>query len=151
MLNVDVDNDLENMLKRWQEVSPEVFDFAGQARVGEVFKEKKYMPYKPKAPQQFRNTPLADPTVLVNGKSIVDIGFVDFGITFDSAGSIQFHGEPVTVLGFDMDPFCVAKSLVMHTMIKSKQVSARSIVEVWLSSLWSKATLSAFKREPGLF
>lgn len=146
MLNEEVDNDLKNnMLKRWQELSPEVIEFVCQADAGEVFKEKKYMPYNPKAPQQFRNTPLAEPTVLVNGTSIVDIGFVDFGITFDSAGSIQFDGEPVTVLGFDMDPFCVAKSLVMHTMIKSKQVSARSIVEVWLSSLWSKATLSAFK------
>ena len=137
MLNEDVDNDLKkSMLKRWQELSLEVFDFACQADAGKVFKEKKYTPYNSKAPQQSRNTPLAEPIVLVNGRSIVDIGFVDFGITFDSAGSIQF----------DMDPFCVAKSLVMHTMIKSKEVSAWYIVEVWLSSLWSKATFSAFKR-----
>ena len=145
MLNRE-DNDKGNMLKRWQELSPAVCDFCCEADEGEVFKEKSYMPYNPGAPQQFRNTPLAEPTVLVNGKTIVDIGFVDFGIAFDSAGSIQFDEEPVTVLGFDTDPFCVAKSLVMHTMIQAKQVSARSIVEVWLSSLWSKATLSAFKR-----
>ena len=83
-----------------------------------------YRPYNPCAPQQFRNTPLDVPTVLDNGKSIVDIGFVDFVISFDSIGSIDFKGEPVTVLGYDMDPFCVAKSMVMITMMKNSAVNA---------------------------
>ena len=146
MLNKTSDGDREDMLKIWQELSPAVIDFALRADAGEVFKEKVYMPYNPGAPQQFRNTPLAEPTVLVNGRSIVDIGFVDFGIAFDSIDSIDFNGEPVTVLAYDMDPFCVAKSMVMHTMMKDKQVSARTVVEVWLSSLWSNDTFSAFQR-----
>ena len=73
------------------------------------------------------------PTILENGRSVVNIGFVDFGISFDSIGSIDsfdsigsidFKGEPVIVLGYDMDPFCVAKSMVMITMIKASAVNA---------------------------
>ena len=75
------------------------------------------------------------PTILENGISVVNIGFVDFGISFDSVGSIDFKGEPVIVIGYDMDPFCVANSMVMITMMKYSAVNAQSIVEVWLSSL----------------
>ena len=45
-----------------------------------------------------------------------------------------------------MDPFCVDKSMVMITMMKDSAVNALYIVEVWLSSLWSKVTLRSFKK-----
>ena len=81
-----------------------------------------YRPYNPGAPQQFCNTPMYLLTVLENGRSVVNIGCVDFGISFDSVGSINFKGEPVIVLGYDMDPFCVSKSMVIITMMKTAQL-----------------------------
>eukprot|EP00957_Ditylum_brightwellii_P051528 3906983-Ditylum_brightwellii.AAC.1 len=58
--------------------------------------------------------------------------------------TIDFKDSPVTVFGYESDPFCVAKSMVMMKMIQDVNVSARSVVEVWLSSLWSKATFKSF-------
>jgi hypothetical protein len=89
---------------------------------------------------------MAEPTKLDNGKTIVDIGFVDFGITFDSIDTLEPEGDPLIVVGFEAEPQCVAKSMIMIEMMKDAQVMARSVVEVWLSSLWSKTTLRAFKK-----
>jgi hypothetical protein len=44
----------------------------------------------------------------------VDIGFVDFGIAFDSVDSIDETGEPLTVLGYEMEPHCIAKTKYKH-------------------------------------
>ena len=140
------DNDVRNLFKRWQEISPALFDFLEGAKTGDIFARKEYTPYEPGAPQQFRNTPLAEPAKLEGDKIVVDIGFVDFGMVFDSIKTLDPRGKPLIVVGYDAAPLCVAKSLVMHTMLKDSQVEARSIVEVWLSSLWSEKTLLAFKR-----
>jgi hypothetical protein len=135
----------EELLQRWQEVSANLYEFLRRARPGDIFRTKEYRPYKPIAPQQFRNTPLAERGVVRNGDRVVDIGFVDFGIIFDSMNQIEAGGEPVVVTGIEAEPFCVAKSTVMMQMIKNRQTSARSVVEVWMSSLWSKSTFNAFK------
>ena len=71
----------------------------------------------------------------LNGNTLVDIEFVDFGIAFDLVDSLDDGGNPLVVVGYDMSPFCVAKSMVMVEMMKDTEVGARSVVEVWLSSL----------------
>jgi hypothetical protein len=77
----------------------------------------------------------------------MDVGFVDFGMPFDSIATLETDAsEPLTILGIEASPFNVAKSLVMLEMIKDRAVSARSVVEVWLSSLWSEETFLAFKK-----
>lgn len=146
MMSIENDPDPQNLLKRWMEVGPDLFDFISTADAGDVWKTKPYRLYSPPAPQQFRNTSFSCPTHIQNGKNIVDIGFVDFGIIFESVDSIDPAGEPVQVLAYDKDPFCIAKTLVMHEMILDESVQPRSVVEVWLSSLWSVKTFEAFKR-----
>lgn len=136
----------QTTLKRWDEVSQELDGFLETATPGDVWRTKTYRLFAPGAVQQFRTTPLAEPAVLTNGTSMVDIGFVDFGIVFDSIHSLDIEGEPLLVTGYDMEPMCVAKSLIMLEMMKDDAVATRNVIEVWLSSLWSKATLSAFKR-----
>jgi len=145
-LTLDGEKTQRDLLKRWQEISPNLFEFIENAKIGDIFLKNTYASYQPGAPQQFRNTPLSEPAVLKNGTTVIDIGFVDFGIAFDSIDSIDFKGSPVTVFGYEMEPFCVAKSMVMMEMIKDVDVNTRSVVEVWLSSLWSKSTLHAFKK-----
>jgi hypothetical protein len=140
------DTNTQHFAKRWQEISPNLFEFLRTAEPGDIFRKKQYRPYNPGAPQQFRNTPMAEPTKLENGKTIVDIGFVDFGITFDSIDTLEPEGDPLIVVGFEAEPQCVAKSMIMIELMKDAQVMARSVVEVWLSSLWSKTTLQAFKK-----
>jgi len=140
------ENDQRDMLKRWMEISPNLEAFLAVAKPGDIFLDKEYAPYEPRASQQFRNTPLAEPIKLNNGKFLVDIGFVDFGMCFDSINTLDPSGEPLTVIGYDASAQCVAKSLIMIQMMKDESVEARSVVEVWLSSLWTEKTFRAFKK-----
>lgn len=140
------DTDVRDLAKRWQEVSPNLGSFVETAKPGDIFLKKQYCPYNAGAPQQFRNTPMAEPGILENGKTIVDIGFVDFGMAFDSIDSLRLDGEPTVVVGYEAEAQCVAKSMIMIEMMRDVGVTARSVVEVWLSSLWSEITFQAFKR-----
>ena len=49
------------------------------------------------------------------------------------------------MLAYEMEPQCVAKTMVMIEMLKDPNTVPRMVVEVWLSSLWSKSTVRAFK------
>jgi len=134
----------QDILKRWQEISPALFIFLENAQVGDIFEAKEYRPYLPDAPQQFRNSPMQERCGVRNGDVVIDIGFVDFGVIFEAVGQIKPYGKKVKVFGFDAEPFCVAKSCVMIRMIKNPETRTRSVVEVWMSSLWSEATFTAF-------
>ena len=101
-------------------------------------------PIRAQSPATFPNSPLAEPTPLVAGKTVVDFGFVDFGITIDFIECISDNGAPLVVLAYEMEPMCVAKTSIMLEMMRDAAVSPRSVVEVWLSSLWSEATYVAF-------
>ena len=138
-------HDQQQLLWRWQEISPELFNFLnGTPTPGTVFQKKAYRPYRPGAPQQFRNTPLALGGLLKNGITVIDIGFVDFGVVFDCVDSLDTQGAPIDIVGIEADPFCVAKALVMFEMTKCPSNMARAVVEVWFSSLWSIKTYQAF-------
>lgn len=113
----------KGLLKRWQEVSPALFRFVEAARIGDVFREKGYYPYSPGAPQQFRNSPTPDRPPLSNGKTMIEIGFVDFGLTFDGIDSLDVDGPPLIVVGYEMEAQCIAKALIMITMMKDLRVS----------------------------
>jgi hypothetical protein len=134
-----------DMLSRWHELSPNLSDFVKHASPGDVFLKKRYIEYSERAPQQFRNTPLNVPLIIKNGTAMIDIGFVDFGIVIDSIHSIDENGPPIHIIGVEKEPFCVAKALVMYTMARNHRNSARSIVEVWLSSLWTEETYDGFR------
>ena len=136
---------MEDRLKRWQEISPNLVDFVSHAMPGDIFIKKRYLPYCPGAPQQFRNSPLPAPGVLKNGTTMVEFGFVDFGISFDGIDSLDPDGAPVHIFGYEMEPFCVAKTMVMLEMMKDVSTSPRSIVEVWMSSLWTQAAYNTFQ------
>ena len=87
-----------------------------------------------------------DQPVLPNGKRMVEIGFVDFCITFDGIDSLDAEGLPLMVVGYEMEAQCVAKARIMIVMMKDPRVKTREVLEVWLNSLWSKSTFAAFKR-----
>ena len=120
------ENDFRDKLKRWQELSPQLDDFLLRATPGDIFYEKGYHPYAPGASPHFRNTPLAEPfsssLKLENGRTLVDFGFVDFGFVFDSIKTLDMSGDPLTVVGYEASPQCVAKSLVMIQMMEDGDV-----------------------------
>ena len=114
------EKDADNLLKRWQEVSPALFEFLREATPGDIFYAKQYHPYAPGAPQQFRNTPLAEPLKLENGRTMVDIGFADFGVALDSIKTLNPSGEPLTIIGYDMSPLNTCLLLeYLHSKVKA--------------------------------
>jgi hypothetical protein len=136
-----------DILRRWGYIGPELAPFIKGNEAGKVFETKPYLKYHQNAPQQFRNAPLGEPTKLLNGTTLVDIGFVDFGIALDSIETLDADPlkGPLKVIGYEIEPLCVAKSLVMLQMMRNEAVRSRSVVEVWLSSLWSTDTHTAFR------
>lgn len=144
MMSDKTEFDRTDMLKRWGEISSNLGEFLLIAKPGALFLKKPFTPYKTR-PQQFRNSPVLEPIILVNGTTVIEIGFVDFGITLEGIDSLKLDGEPLTVVGYEMEPMCVAKTLVMLEMMKMQTVAARSVVEVWVSSLWSETTYDAFR------
>jgi hypothetical protein len=138
--------DQGDLLKRWGQITPHLDEFISRAKPGDVFTEHKFRAYSPGAPQQFRNSPYLTPFKLMNGTTVIDLGFVDFGCVLDSIDSIEDDSSrPVLVVAYDAEQMCVAKTSIMLEMMKVVSVAPRSIVEVWLSSLWSEATYSAFR------
>lgn len=68
-------------------------------------------------------------------------------MAFDSIMTLDLDDyEPLKIIGYEASPLCIAKMLVMLQMMKNDKVNARSIIEVWLSSLWSEQTSQSFKR-----
>lgn len=134
-----------SLLRRWQEISPEVVDFMKGAKIGDIYVSPYSKQYSSGSVQHYRNTPPFEPANLGSGKVIVDFGFVDFGIVVDGVSSIQVGSAPTLIYAFDKEPFAIAKSLVMMQMMRDPRVSSRSLVEVWMSTLWTSATLHLFR------
>jgi hypothetical protein len=141
------DLSMESLLKRWCEYSPKLLDFISTASPGDIYRNKLYLPYdnQGRGPQQFRNTAPLFPVPLVNGKTFVEFGFVDFGMTIDGVETLDETKAPVVIYAYEKEPLSVAKCLVMLEMMRSPTIQPRSVVEVWMSTLWSPKTFKAFK------
>jgi hypothetical protein len=50
-LNKSDDDNVDNLLKRWHEVSPELNNFRRRDQPGDIFVNKTYHPYTPPTPQ----------------------------------------------------------------------------------------------------
>jgi hypothetical protein len=140
-----MDENKESFQYRWLENTPELREFIMGAKVGDVYDSPHVNPYVPGSVQHYRNTPPFEPPVLESGKVILDFGFVDFGIALDGVSSIKTGDAPTIVYAFDKEPFAIAKSLVIMQMMQDKSVSPRSLVEVWMSTLWTHKTLQLFR------
>ena len=138
--------EFSDIVKRWGGWSDEIKEFIFEGKVGDIFLKKTYLEYNTGqvAPQQFRNTAPSAAPHFANGTVHVDIGFVDFGVVIDGVETIQTEGPPVTVLAFDKEPMCVAKSMIMLEMMKISEIKPRNIIEVWMSTLWTRETLEFF-------
>ncbi len=130
--------------------------FLSRAKFGDVYTAGPYHPYTDsffRGEQQFRNTPPILPKVITstenpaifNGRNVIEIGFVDFGMSIEIIDCISTEGPPVVIHAFDESALCIAKSLVMIEMMKIPSTEKQSVVEVWVCTLWSLKTLKAFK------
>jgi hypothetical protein len=82
------------------------------------------------------------------GSTVVSIGFVDMGFlreaTFAPAKD-PTATAPLHWVGFEASAYCVAKTAVIASMMEIGE-EVDSLLQVWFSAGWMKATLQAFRR-----
>ena len=127
----------DDLLKRWQKLSPNLFDIVQHAQPGDIFLKKQHNPYSPLELLNSFEIHHYLSKLSFKTERTSYIGFVDFEIDFDYIDSIKFDGEPVRVFCYEKEPFCVVKSMIIMEMIQDFDVTPRSIVEVWLSKYCS--------------
>eukprot|EP01004_Peranema_trichophorum_P002865 NODE_1892_length_1765_cov_40.137028_g1609_i0.p1 GENE.NODE_1892_length_1765_cov_40.137028_g1609_i0~~NODE_1892_length_1765_cov_40.137028_g1609_i0.p1 ORF type:complete len:245 (+),score=29.64 NODE_1892_length_1765_cov_40.137028_g1609_i0:310-1044(+) len=80
--------------------------------------------------------------IFTRGHVHVAIGFVDLGI-LSCSNIVGDSPEPLRFIGFDKNPHCIAKTLVLKQMILNK-AEPKTVAQVWYSSSWSKSTANSF-------
>jgi hypothetical protein len=81
------------------------------------------------------------------GTTHVAIGFNDFSSLLSATLQDESaKSGPLKFVGVEMSEFAVAKCKVVAQMLGSADVSISSVMEVWLSSTWSEATLTSFRK-----
>jgi len=125
---------------------------------------------------QYQKCPSYAMPRLFSGQTVIDIGCVDFGILLysdihgceemkemkvidnDNGNNNASEGKnanddangddvnPLRFYGYGGNVFSVCKTRVLVHMLQDRDVSIQSIVEIFVSSLWSEKTLKDFER-----
>lgn len=139
-----------DMIKRWHGTG--AFDIlnakADSLRYGDIIDGRDAMGgvvplYGARIRSNFANNP-SRAEVYFFGTTHIAIGFNDFS-SLVAATLHEKASGPLRFVGFEMSEFAVAKCKVVAQMLKSSHVLIASVMEVWLSSTWSQATLSEFR------
>lgn len=83
--------------------------------------------------------------IMQSGHSHIAIGFCDLGLLANCSINQSDADGPVHFMGIDMSSYSVAKSYVINEMLKNKEMSSESVLEVWFSSTWTKPTKCDFQ------
>ncbi|KAL4145802.1 hypothetical protein PRNP1_011678 [Phytophthora ramorum] len=144
--------DFSDRVKRWHGTEAmEILHSRRFVKYGDIVDgreaQKDYVPeYEARVRYNFANNP-SRAEVYYFGTTHVAIGFTDFSSLLAATLHDNLHnGEPLKFVGFDMSEFAVAKCKVVAQMLKSSDVSIWSVMEVWLSSVWSGTTLKDFRK-----
>ncbi|KAG2511691.1 hypothetical protein JM16_008167 [Phytophthora kernoviae] len=143
--------DPAHFIKRWHGTGVMGVLRAKTLKFGDIIDAREAMSdavpaYDARIRSNFANNPSRAEVYFI-GSTHVAIGFNDFS----SLLTAQLHNKPNSVaplrfVGFEMSEFAVAKCKVVAQMLGSPSASILSVMEVWLSSTWSKTTLRDFRK-----
>ena len=92
----------------------------------------------------FSNAPsFPNPKSSPLGPTHVALGFNDLQVLLPDAASSEM--KAIRFIGYDRSAYSVAKTLVLAHMMRSVDVQAHHIIEVWYSSTWTYETLMFFR------
>ncbi|GMF28839.1 unnamed protein product [Phytophthora fragariaefolia] len=141
-----------DLIKRWHGTEAmKILDAKGKnLKYGDIIdgrREGSIPVYDARIRSNFANNP-NHAEVYFFGTTHVAIGFNDLSSLL--AAKIQDKtstcSEALRFVGFEMSEFAVAKCKGIARMLGSPEVSISSVMEVWLSSTWSKTTLTDFRK-----
>ena len=155
--NNDIKRSLMNggdMVKRWNGTAalsiiseqPEKYTQTGSIIDVRQMKPKSRSSYDVRIRSNFVNSPNRKDT-FYEGTTHLAIGFNDLSSLLNCgwvAGEDQKQC-PAHFVGFEMNPFNVAKSLVIAEMLGNSNVSLVCVLQAWYSTVWSSDTLIALK------
>lgn len=103
--------------------------------------------YVPTLLQTFSNS-VYKPGKVTTGSVQVSVGFVDLCSLIYNDLEVAKNLVDATEnkvyrwIGYEMSPYCVAKTLIIADMMRSS--TAEAVFQVWYSSTWTKSTQTAF-------
>ena len=130
---------LDESTLKWYYTSP----------VGSVYNsEERLYVYDPRILHSYSNAVNRRETMVAR-TCTVSIGFVDLAFLREAVITTESRinkSDAVTRwVGYEASPYCVAKSIVIATMLKlSAPVDA--VLQVWYSTAWTSSTLNAFRK-----
>ncbi|EJK46250.1 hypothetical protein THAOC_35095 [Thalassiosira oceanica] len=146
--------DSDDLLKRWHGTAsidkivnhPEIY-----AKVGAIVDIRELKPptsYDSRIRSNFVNCPHRR-EVFYRGTTHLAIGFNDLNSLINcvwmDTSEAEYIGQPFRFVGIEMNPFNIAKSLVVTEMLSKPDVPLTNVLQVWYSTVWSTATLRHFK------
>lgn len=147
--------DEEDMFKRWHGTYPMKIiaeDPAKYARPGAIIDIRSMKPansYESRIRSNFVNCPHRN-EVFFEGTSHLAIGFNDLNSLINckwmQAVEAEYQGKPARFVGLEMNPFNVAKTLVIAEMLTEPEIPLDEVLQAWYSSVWSQKTLASFRR-----
>eukprot|EP01084_Bolivina_argentea_P319363 553938_1 len=82
----------------------------------------------------------------IQDQTNIFVGFCDLGTLANSMVFPNNNINPTKFICIDMSPYSVAKSHVIYEMLKDKNISNESVLEIWYSSTWTKQTRIDFAK-----
>ena len=105
--------------------------------------------YESRIRSNFVNCPHRN-EMFFQGTTHLAVGFNDLNSLMNckwmNAIEQEYHDKPSSFVGLEMNPFNVAKTLVIAEMLYNPEIALESIVQVWYSTVWSQETLLSFRR-----
>ena len=105
--------------------------------------------YESRIRSNFVNCPHRN-EVFFQGTTHLAVGFNDLNSLMNckwmNAPEEEFMHKPSRFVGLEMNPFNVAKALVITEMLSKPEITLDAVVQVWYSTVWSQETLSSFRR-----
>lgn len=114
-----------------------------EAKIGEINPNPSFQIYNPTVIHGYSSSePIIDN--LINGSTIVSVGFVDLGILCGSIFDNSLPMKPVMWIGYEASVYSAAKT---SSIIATIQIGASTdaILQVWYSSAWSSDALKYFE------
>ena len=141
----------KDLIKRWHGVPPMEELMSGKMHFGQVIerrqKREPTFAYDTRIRSNYVNCPY-NPEIMFFGTTHVALGFNDLNSLINSvwqpASEDAYRGKPGRWVGFEMNEFNVAKTLIISQMIADESIPLAHILQVWWSSVWTKETHKSF-------
>ena len=144
----------EDLMKRWHGTPPMEELRSGNVHFGKIIDRRQgaQPSYDTRIRSNYVNCPYRC-EIMFFGTTHVALGFNDLNSLINGvwqpAAEVAYRGKPGRWVGFEMNEFNVAKTLIISQMIADVSIPLAHVLQVWWSSVWTKETHKSFLYKVG--